>query len=60
MNVQGVAAAIEEMAATGAEISRQVSRAATISARRRRKAGAPMTRSPVLLPRRKRLAMWSS
>src|SRR3979490_3394360 len=31
MNVQGVAAAIEEMAATGSEISRQVSRAATIS-----------------------------
>jgi methyl-accepting chemotaxis protein len=31
MNVQGIAAAIEEMAATGSEISRQVSRAATIS-----------------------------
>jgi len=31
MNVQGVAAAMEEMAATGSEISRQVSRAATIS-----------------------------
>jgi methyl-accepting chemotaxis protein len=31
MNVQGVAAAIEEMAATGSEISRQVTNAATIS-----------------------------
>jgi methyl-accepting chemotaxis protein len=31
MNVEGVAAAMEEMAATGAEISRQVARAATIS-----------------------------
>ena len=31
MNVQGVAAAIEELAATGSEISRQVSRAASIS-----------------------------
>ena len=31
INVQGIAAAIEEMAATGSEISRQVARAATIS-----------------------------
>ena len=31
VNVQGVAAAMEEMAATGAEISRQVSRASTIA-----------------------------